>query len=536
MLVPLGVFDPILELVTETITVTLVELGTFWVGVPTDAVEAGGSPSRWIQGELSTVTVAVATVSVVIAGAKMALTAKGEAAKDVLRSLLTLMVVMFLGLTVIGLLVKAGDAFSECMIASSVTDGIGQKNPEDVNISDLSEPELDGWKCDVDEETRKDFGMSMLAALGMTGPGAALAPLMLIVIGGWAITASVFQLILMIVRNGMLVVLVGVLPLAAAATNTETGRAWFKRCVGWLVAFLLYKPVAALIYAAALKLLLSSALAITSAENTGQAATAMKNAITAAVMMTLAILALPALMKFMTPLVAAAAGGAGMMATMTTPGQVGHELVASSHDEAAGDSTGPLGATNTGGSPKASSMSGRQGASGARGPSGKVSGPGAKTKSGGGDGGDGGDGGNDTESQGPAAATGGTGGGSGGPESSGGPGGGSGGSGGGSGGSGGGSGGSGGSGGDVRGYGGDGGGGGDGGPQGGSQQGPPGTPVGEGPRGASGLTVGSDGDGPGGSMSVSETRGRNNRRSGRSGRFDDVSGGDDPPEGPSGSY
>ena len=44
MLVPLGVFDPILELVTETITVTLVELGTFWVGVPTDAVEAGGQP------------------------------------------------------------------------------------------------------------------------------------------------------------------------------------------------------------------------------------------------------------------------------------------------------------------------------------------------------------------------------------------------------------------------------------------------------------------------------------------------------------
>ena len=370
-------------------------------------------------------------MSVIIAGAKMALTAKGEAAKDVLRSLLTLMVVMFLGLTVIGLLVKAGDAFSECMIASSVTDGIGQKSPEDVNISDLSEPELDGWKCDVDEETRKDFGMSMLAALGMTGPGAALAPLMLIVVGGWAIVASVFQLILMIVRNGMLVVLVGVLPLAAAATNTETGRAWFKRCVGWLVAFLLYKPVAALIYAAALKLLLSSALAITSAENTGQAATAMKNAIIAAVMMTLAILALPALMKFMTPLVAAAAGGAGMMATMTTPGQVGHELVASSHDEAAGDSTGPLGATNTGGSPKASSMSGREGASGARGPSGKMSGPGTKTKSSG----DGGDGGKGAESQGPASATGGTGGGSGGSESSGGSGGGSGGSGGGSGGS-----------------------------------------------------------------------------------------------------
>ena len=59
----------------------------------------------------------------------------------------------------------------------------------------------------------------------------------------------------MIVRYGMLVLLVGVLPLTAAATNTEMGMMWFKRALGWLGGFILYKPVAALIYATAIKLM-----------------------------------------------------------------------------------------------------------------------------------------------------------------------------------------------------------------------------------------------------------------------------------------
>ena len=35
----------------------------------------------------------------------------------------------------------------------------------------------------------------------------------------------------MVVRYGMLVLLVGVLPLTAAATNTEMGMMWFKRAL-----------------------------------------------------------------------------------------------------------------------------------------------------------------------------------------------------------------------------------------------------------------------------------------------------------------
>jgi hypothetical protein len=367
--VAMDIFQPIVDLITEAIGTTMVELGTFWIGVDTEPVDDPSGPVKWLQGELDYLVFAVATVAVIIAGVKMAFGSRGEAARDVLRSLLTLVVVMFLGLSVIGLLVKAGDEMSKCLIASSITPGLGSQDPAQLDFSDLHPPS--GWQCDVTSGTRKDFGANILAALGMTGPGgAALGIVGIMFIGIWAIMASVIQIAMMIVRNGMLVVLIGVLPLAAAATNTEAGRMWFKRCLSWLVAFLLYKPMAAFVYAAALKLMSESALATTSAENATQFAVALKNGITAAVMMTLAILALPALMKFLTPLVAAAAGGAGLMATMTSQGMAANQLVSAGNDDGSGDPGGPTGASNAGGSQRASSASGRRGQQGATGPHG----------------------------------------------------------------------------------------------------------------------------------------------------------------------
>ena len=61
------------------------------------------------------------------------------------------------------------------------------------------------------------------------------------------IIVAVVQIILMLARGGMLVVLTGILPLsAAAAMSGESGKGWFNKNVAWLVAFILYKPAAAI--------------------------------------------------------------------------------------------------------------------------------------------------------------------------------------------------------------------------------------------------------------------------------------------------
>jgi hypothetical protein len=132
----------------------------------------------------------------------------------------------------------------------------------------------------VDQAFDRDWGGG-----GWGQPGPKL--ILVLLIGGLAIIASIIQIGLMFVRNGMLVLLLGVLPLAAAATNTEMGKAWFRRVVGWLVAFLAYKPLAALIYGAAIRMM---------AEDGDWLAAA-----TGVAMMVMALIALPALLRFVSP-------------------------------------------------------------------------------------------------------------------------------------------------------------------------------------------------------------------------------------------
>ena len=134
-------------------------------------------------------------------------------------------------------------------------------------------------------------------------------PIMLaIVLGAMALIGSLIQAFLMVVRGGMLMILAGVLPLCFSFWSTDSGKGWSKRSVSWLVAFILYKPAAAIVYATAFQL-------VSTTGGTGGLA----NVFTGITLLFMAVLALPALLRFVTPLVAGvAAGGAGMaMGVMT---------------------------------------------------------------------------------------------------------------------------------------------------------------------------------------------------------------------------
>src|SRR5208283_2596931 len=55
-----------------------------------------------------------------------------------------------------------------------------------------------------------------------------------VVLGVLAFFAMVVQVMIMLLRGGMLIALVGTLPAAAAASNTEFGMQWFKKQVAWV--------------------------------------------------------------------------------------------------------------------------------------------------------------------------------------------------------------------------------------------------------------------------------------------------------------
>jgi hypothetical protein len=214
-----------------------------------------------------------------------------------------------------------------------------------------------------------------------------------IALGIVAFLATVIQIVLMLVRGGMLVLLVGTLPLIAAFSNTEMGRHWFKKAFGWLLAFALYKPAAAIVYAAAFTL----------PGQQGGGAVALLDGV---MMLILAIFALPALLRFLVPATGAVAGGAGaggilagaaggamLMGGMPTgAAKVASSASGGSDQSGSGGPSGASltagagagGANGNAGAPAGGSASGAAGGQGATGSSGSGGGEGAAA---GGDGG-----------------------------------------------------------------------------------------------------------------------------------------------------
>ena len=246
--------------------------------LPSGPRNAGGAV-LFLQSSLWWYMGAAAMVSVIIGGARMAWEQRAEPGRETVKGLLTLVVVAGAGVTIVSLLVAAADSFSVWIINGSLS-------------------------CDVTTDSAC-FGENILVLLALTTNPAtgALGALLIIILGLVAVLAAIFQIVLMVARGGMLVILTGILPLSASFTNTEVGKTWFRKSVGWLIAFILYKPAAAIVYAAAFQLVGTD---VFTDDGTGLVAV-----LTGLMLMIIALFAMPALMRFVTPMVGSIAGGAG---------------------------------------------------------------------------------------------------------------------------------------------------------------------------------------------------------------------------------
>lgn len=258
--------------IAESLSQVVTTLSTFWVDMPTSNLTTNdgvtGSPTvAFLQDGLWYWTAALAVLAVILGGARLVWEQRGAPVRELVRSLLTLTLVSGMGLAVIAFLIVASDGFSTWII-DQATDGTG-------------------------------FAPAIQTMLLMGQ--ADMAVFMVIILGLVGIITSVIQIVLMVVRSGMLVILAGILPTTAAFTNTEMGKQWFQKTVGWTLAFILYKPAAAIVYAVAFRLM--------DAELSG--ANVLLNTITGIALMVVALAALPALMRFVTPMVGAVASGGG---------------------------------------------------------------------------------------------------------------------------------------------------------------------------------------------------------------------------------
>ena len=247
-------------------------LSTFWLHGPSpDVSTASGSVLARLDGLTAPLVAFAAVAGLLAGGVRLAWAGHrgGEAGRSIMRGLLLMVVVTGAGASVVELLLRAFDGLATYV----VTTGLG------------------GTSAGVG---------ARLGQLGTAGAGQGSAVLFLLAL--LAIVASFVQLVLLTIRGAVLVLLVGVLPVAAAASVSELGYGWFKRLCGWIFSFVAYKLAAALIYAAAFALI-----------GTGKD---LASVISGFGLIVMAVLALPALLRLIPPATEAigGSGGGGLLA------------------------------------------------------------------------------------------------------------------------------------------------------------------------------------------------------------------------------
>lgn len=119
-----------------------------------------------------------------------------------------------------------------------------------------------------------------------------------------AILSSLMQLMFMMMRGPLIMLLVLWMHFAAATAASEEGRIRAKKVIGLLVSFIIYKPVAAAIYALGFMLIYGSGTQGASKSD------AFMNTMYGFMTVLLAVVALPAVIRFIVPLAAATTSNA----------------------------------------------------------------------------------------------------------------------------------------------------------------------------------------------------------------------------------
>src|SRR6266851_3186503 len=255
-----GVLSGIAQAISDGVTWIVENTATWWIRIPSPDLAAEPAVAH-LQQWLLPVTAAVAVAGVIAAGARMAILRKANPLLDVTGGLLTLAAATTLGTVVPALLLKAGDAWSAWVLQVSTGGQFTQRLTETFTL------------------------------------GGSAAPAVVLIFGMAAIVLSIVQAALMLFRQAALIILAGVLPLAAAGSIAPMTRTWIRKITSWMLALIFYKPAAAAVYATAFTMIGSGR--------------SLQTVLMGFVMLLLSVLALPALMKFFTWTTGAIAGSGG---------------------------------------------------------------------------------------------------------------------------------------------------------------------------------------------------------------------------------
>ncbi|MFJ8789971.1 hypothetical protein [Streptomyces sp. NPDC102462] len=211
----------------------------------------------------------------------------------------------------------------------------------------------------------KAGAQEQLDHIGQCTDGGGIQAFLLMILAFLLLISGIIHTILLYIRLGVMILLLGTLPLAAAASMTEWGGGWWRKHLGWMIAWLLYKPAAALVmYGGAVMLNSDDPVSV-------------NERIAGIGVMLLAAVSLPALLKLIVPATAALGGAGAVSGAMSTAGgalasgarSLGGGLSGGGNSGRTGGA-GPSGASGTTGGSGSGGTSGRGGPAGAAGTAG----------------------------------------------------------------------------------------------------------------------------------------------------------------------
>lgn len=325
-----GILRALFDGISQGLEKMLVLVGDMVISPPSFTSEHQ-SNAQWLAGQTEYLTALLAVVSVMIGGMMVMWQRKAEPLKDILAMLIRLILISAGGVTLVATLSQASDEWSAWML---------------------------------DEATAGSFNDNLIALFALNPFSRHSGILMAILFGLLAIIAGAIQVVLFMIRQPFLILMVGLWPLSAAATNTDWGRQWFSKLTGWIAAFLLYKPAVAIIFALGLKMM---------KPDTSDTADGMLNFIQGLLLIGMSMVALPALVKFIVPSTASLGSGGGGGAAAAVGGMAAMKVASGS---------GGGGARGASGGSQGASPSGAAGATGSAGSSGGASSAGGQVGAG----------------------------------------------------------------------------------------------------------------------------------------------------------
>ena len=268
-----------------------------------------------ISDQIEWIVTYLAIGSVLFAAAKMALDRKGEAGRVAIQGFLRVILVAGAGTYVAANVVKLSDDYADHLYSSAA--------------------------------------LNLVKSVPCIGLGTTMEAFLLLFLAFLLLLSAIVHVLMLYIRLGVVTMLLGTLPLAAAASMTNWGTGWWRKHIGWLIAWLIYKPAVGLI-------MFSGSAMISEGNRTSL----VHMRIAGVGVLLLSAIAMPALLKIIVPATAALGTGdpSGAAASAVVGGVAsGAKKVAGAAMSYNGGGSGPSGARGPGST---------QGGSGGRGPSG----------------------------------------------------------------------------------------------------------------------------------------------------------------------